>query len=240
MLETPVLSVVDLHVGYGPIKAVRGVSLAIEAGETVAVVGANGAGKTTLLRALTNLLTPERGEARFRGRAIASLPTHVLAAAGMLHLPEGRGVIGSLSVWENLRIGWEVRPARESFEAAVGRVYRRFPRLAERHQQRAGSLSGGEQQMVALARALINPPDLLLVDEPSLGLSPRLVGEVFEVLGEFKAAGMTVLLVEQNVRMALGFAHRGYVLKQGEIVLAGSGSDLLAEPDMLRHLLGGE
>ena len=240
MLETPVLSVVDLHVGYGPIRAVRGVSLAIEAGETVAVVGANGAGKTTLLRALTNLLTPERGEARFRGRAIASLPTHVLAAAGMLHLPEGRGVIGSLSVWENLRIGWEVRPARESFEAAVGRVYRRFPRLAERHQQRAGSLSGGEQQMVALARALINPPDLLLVDEPSLGLSPRLVGEVFEVLGEFKAAGMTVLLVEQNVRMALGFAHRGYVLKQGEIVLAGSGSDLLAEPDMLRHLLGGE
>ncbi|HVM77813.1 MAG TPA: ABC transporter ATP-binding protein [Stellaceae bacterium] len=240
MLETPVLSVVDLHVGYGPIKAVRGVSLAIEAGETVAVVGANGAGKTTLLRALTNLLTPERGEARFRGRAIASLPTHALAAAGMLHLPEGRGVIGSLSVWENLRIGWEVRPARESFEAAVGRVYRRFPRLAERHQQRAGSLSGGEQQMVALARALINPPDLLLVDEPSLGLSPRLVGEVFEVLGEFKAAGMTVLLVEQNVRMALGFAHRGYVLKQGEIVLAGSGSDLLAEPDMLRHLLGGE
>ena len=240
MPETPILSIADLHVGYGAIKAVRGMSLAVEAGETVAVVGANGAGKTTLLRALTNMLTPERGEIRYRGRSIASLPTHVLAAEGVLHVPEGRGVIGSLSVWENLRIGWEIRPAHENFETAAGRVYRRFSRLRERRDQRAGSLSGGEQQMVALARAMINPPSLLLVDEPSLGLSPRLVGEIFEILGEFKAAGMTILLVEQNVRMALAFAHRGYVLKQGEIVLAGTGSDLLAEPDMLRHLLGGE
>jgi branched-chain amino acid transport system ATP-binding protein len=227
MPDAPVLEVRNIKVGYGPIKAIRDCSLEIGAGETVAVVGANGAGKTTLLRAISRMIPVEAGDIRFGGEVIAGRPTHALARAGLLHVPEGRGVMPSLSVWENIRISWEVRPTTVAFEAALALVFERFPRLAERKAQRAGTLSGGEQQMLALARAIANPPKLLLIDEPSLGLSPIMIAE-----------GMTILLVEQNVHAALRFAARAYIIKQGEIVAQGTGAALLADPDMLKHYLG--
>ncbi|HEX7007923.1 MAG TPA: ABC transporter ATP-binding protein [Alphaproteobacteria bacterium] len=234
----PVLRVDSLHVAYGPIKALRGCSLSVAAGETVAVVGANGAGKTTLLRAISNLLPHQSGSISFSGASTAGTAPHELARGGLLHIPEGRGTIGRLTVAENLRIAYDIRPSDTPFEAAVERVFQRFPRIRERYEQRAGSLSGGEQQMLALARAVVNPPRLLLVDEPSLGLSPAMVAEAFLVLRQFQEDGMTILLVEQNVRRALAFADRGYVLRQGAIVMEGAGGELLSEPDMLKHYLG--
>jgi branched-chain amino acid transport system ATP-binding protein len=236
--DAPVLSVEDLRVSYGPIKAIRGCSLQVNAGETVAVVGANGAGKTTLLRAISQTLPIEAGEVLFRGETVRGRRTHALARGGMLHVPEGRGVLPSLTVWENLRIAWEIRPARAAFEDALERAYLTFPRLKERLRQAAGTMSGGEQQMLALARAIVNPPELLLVDEPSLGLSPLLVGEAYRALRRFQEAGMTILLVEQNVQIALRFAQRAYVLKQGEIVAQGGGAELLRDPAILEHYLG--
>jgi branched-chain amino acid transport system ATP-binding protein len=238
MPDAPVLEVRNIKVGYGPIKAIRDCSLEIGAGETVAVVGANGAGKTTLLRAISRMIPVEAGDIRFGGEVIAGRPTHALARAGLLHVPEGRGVMPSLSVWENIRISWEVRPTTVAFEAALALVFERFPRLAERKAQRAGTLSGGEQQMLALARAIANPPKLLLIDEPSLGLSPIMIAEAYNALRRFQADGMTILLVEQNVHAALRFAARAYIIKQGEIVAQGTGAALLADPDMLKHYLG--
>jgi branched-chain amino acid transport system ATP-binding protein len=238
MADVPVLEVRGIKVGYGPIKAIRGCSLEVAAGETVAVVGANGAGKTTLLRAISRMLPLEAGEIRFAGQSIAGRRTHLLARDGLLHVPEGRGVMPNLSVWGNIRISWEVRPTDIAFETALERVFERFPRLAERRQQRAGTLSGGEQQMLALARAIANPPRLLLIDEPSLGLSPIMIAEAYKALRRFQADGMTILLVEQNVHGALRFAQRAYILKQGEIVAQGTGEGLLADPDMLKHYLG--
>jgi len=238
MPEAPILEVEAIKVGYGPIKAIRDCSLEVRSGETVAVVGANGAGKTTLLRAISRMLPLEGGEIVLAGESIAGKPTHALARAGLLHVPEGRGVMPSLSVWENIRISWEVRPTAHSFETALDLVFERFPRLAERRLQRAGTLSGGEQQMLALARAIANPPKLLLIDEPSLGLSPLMIGEAYKALRKFQADGMTILLVEQNVHAALRFAGRAYILKQGEIVAHGTGAGLLADPDTLRHYLG--
>ncbi len=238
MADAPVLEVRGIKVGYGPIKAIRDCSLDVAAGETVAVVGANGAGKTTLLRAISRMLPLEAGEIRFAGQSVAGRRTHLLARDGLLHVPEGRGVMPNLSVWENIRISWEVRPTEIAFEAALQRVFERFPRLAERRMQRAGTLSGGEQQMLALARAIANPPRLLLLDEPSLGLSPIMIAEAYKALRQFQADGMTILLVEQNVHAALRFAQRAYILKQGEIVAQGTGEGLLADPDMLKHYLG--
>jgi branched-chain amino acid transport system ATP-binding protein len=238
MPDGPVLEVRGIKVGYGPIKAIRDCSLEVGAGETVAVVGANGAGKTTLLRAISRLLPLEAGEIRFAGQSIAGRRTHMLARDGLLHVPEGRGVMPNLSVWENIRISWEVRPTDTPFEVALERVFERFPRLAERRLQRAGTLSGGEQQMLALARAIANPPRLLLIDEPSLGLSPIMIAEAYKALRQFQADGMTILLVEQNVHGALRFARRAYIIKQGEIVAHGTGEGLLADPDMLKHYLG--
>jgi len=237
-LPQPILEVEDLHVGYGPIKAVRGCSLMLEPGETVAVVGANGAGKTTLLRALSSLLPHAQGKARFLDRPIGGGRAHDLARLGLLHIPEGRGTFGRLTVRENLRIAYDIRPTALSFEAGLKRVFARFPRLSERQAQLAGSLSGGEQQMLALARALINPPRLLMVDEPSLGLSPAMVIEAFNVLREFRDSGIAILLVEQNVMSALNLARRAYVLRQGQIVMQGESRKLLAEGDMLKHYLG--
>ena len=238
MADAPVLEVRGIKVGYGPIKAIRDCSLDVAAGETVAVVGANGAGKTTLLRAISRMLPLEAGEIRFAGQSVAGRRTHLLARDGLLHVPEGRGVMPNLSVWENIRISWEVRPTEIAFEAALQRVFERFPRLAERRMQRGGTLSGGEQQMLALARAIANPPRLLLLDEPSLGLSPIMIAEAYKALRQFQADGMTILLVEQNVHAALRFAQRAYILKQGEIVAQGTGEGLLADPDMLKHYLG--
>ena len=237
-MPSPILEVEELHAGYGPIKAVRGCTLALEAGETVAVVGANGAGKTTLLRALSNLLPHEQGRVRFLGEPVAGAPAHALARRGLFHIPEGRGTLGRLTVRDNLRIAYDVRPMMATFDTALQPVFARFPRLKERQAQLAGSLSGGEQQMLALARALINPPRLLLVDEPSLGLAPVMVAEAFHVLREFKESGMSILLVEQNVTSALKLASRAYVLRQGQIVMQGESRKLLAEADMLKHYLG--
>jgi branched-chain amino acid transport system ATP-binding protein len=232
-----VLAVEDLHVGYGPIKAVRGCSFLLAEAETVAIIGANGAGKTTIMRALSNLIPRERGHILFTGISTKDRGPHLLAREGMLHVPEGRGVLGRLSVAENLRIAYDVRPSGRAFEEAVALAFRRFPRLGERSGQRAGSLSGGEQQMLALAKAIVNPPKLLLVDEPSLGLAPIMIREAFAVLSEFRDAGITILLVEQNVRNALQLAQRAYVLCQGEIVLEGMSATLLAkENELRRHL----
>ena len=232
------LEVDRLEVAYGPIRALRGCSLRVAAGETVVVVGANGAGKTTLLRAISNVLPHTAGEVRFDNRSTRGVRTDLLTRQGLLHVPEGRGVIARLTVEDNLRLAYDRQAPTEPFAEACARVFVRFPRLQERLAQSAGSLSGGEQQMLALARALINPPPMLLVDEPSLGLSPAMVREVFRVLREFKANGVTLLLVEQNVRQALGIADRAYVLRHGEIVNESSGSALLADPDMLGYYLG--
>ena len=233
-----VLETRSLSVAYGPIRALSGVSIRVGEGETIAIVGANGAGKTTLMKALSALLPAQSGEIAFMGRTIRGMGPHDLARAGMLHVPEGRGTLGTLAVEENLRIAYDVRPAPLGYEAAAAAVFARFPRLAERRRQRASSMSGGEQQMLALARAIINPPAVLLVDEPSLGLSPLLVKEAFSVLHEFRARGTTMLVVEQNVRSALRLADRGYVLRQGEVIASGPAAELLADQQLLNRYLG--
>ena len=243
MRDAPILDVRDLHVSYGPIKAVRGISLTVGRGETAAVIGANGAGKTTLMRAVSNLLPPAKGDIRLEGEPTARVAPHALARRGLLHIPEGRGTLQRLSVIENLRIAFDreaggARGADREFPAALDQVYARFPRLAERRTQAAGTLSGGEQQMLALARAIIRRPLLLLLDEPSLGLSPRMVREAFEVLAQFKTDGIPMVIVEQNARAALGLADSGYVMRQGEIVFAAAARDLLNDASMLRHYLG--
>jgi branched-chain amino acid transport system ATP-binding protein len=236
--EGKVLEVRAVHASYGPIKAVRGVSLDVRPGESVAVIGANGAGKTTLLRAISGMIPQVTGDVLFAGSQVRGHRSHALARAGLLHVPEGRGTLPSLSVAENLRLAWEVRKAEVPFAQALQRACEVFPRLGERLAQRAGTLSGGEQQMLALARAIMNPPRLLLVDEPSLGLSPLMVFEAYRALRRFQDEGMAILLVEQNMQQALRFAHRAYVLKQGELVAEGASEQLLAEPGMLEHYLG--
>lgn len=233
-----VLNVMDLHVSYGPIKALRGVSLSVSQGETVAIVGANGAGKSTLMRALSGIIPIATGQADFLGLNILRSKPHVLARHGMLHVPEGRGTLQGMSVEENLKLAWEVRPTDRSFEKAVQEVYSRFPRLQERSLQLAGNLSGGEQQMLAIARALINRPRLLLVDEPSMGLSPRLAQEVFQALAEMRDSGMTILLVEQSVRRALDIAHRAYVLSHGVFTASGESTQLIEDPTVVTSYLG--
>jgi branched-chain amino acid transport system ATP-binding protein len=233
-----VLVVEGLHASYGPIKAVRGVSLEVRSGESVAVIGANGAGKTTLLRAISGMIPQVTGSVMFCGQHVLGLRSHALARSGLLHVPEGRGTLPSLSVEENMRLAWEVRPVETTFANALKRACEVFPRLGERLAQRAGTLSGGEQQMLALARAIMNPPQLLLVDEPSLGLSPLMVSEAYRALQRFQHEGMAILLVEQNMEQALRFAHRAYVLKQGELVTEGTSEQLRNEPGMLEHYLG--
>jgi len=237
-MSEPQLSVTDLHVSYGPIKALRGVTLHAHEGETIAVLGANGAGKTTLLRAISNMLARQQGSVRINGADTAGVPAHRLVREGLLHVPEGRGTIGRLTVLENLRLAYDLRPTAQPFEAALEMVFARFPRMSERLAQRAGNLSGGEQQMLTLARAIVNRPRLLLVDEPSLGLSPVMVDEAFAVLREFQSSGMTLLIVEQNVRKTLRLVHWAYILRQGQIVASGSGEQLLHDPEILSHYLG--
>jgi branched-chain amino acid transport system ATP-binding protein len=235
------LSVKNLEVSYGAIRALRGVTLDVQQGETVAVIGANGAGKSTLMRTLSGLLRPTSGNAEFDSINLANTAPHVIAQRGLLHIPEGRGTLGRLSVGENLRIAFDRNRAaagRESFEAACERVFLRFPRLKERLKQAAGSMSGGEQQQLAMARPLLAKPKLLMLDEPSLGLSPVMVSTVFSVLRELRDAGMTILIVEQNARAALKLSHRAYVLKQGLMVHEGRSSDLLSDSTVLSHYLG--
>jgi branched-chain amino acid transport system ATP-binding protein len=235
------LSVKDLEVNYGAIRALRGVTLNVEPGEAVAVIGANGAGKSTLMRTLSGLLRPVAGSADFDGMNLGKAAPHKIAQGGLLHIPEGRGTLGRLTVAENLRIAYDRDPsaaAAESFEQACEHVFLRFPRLKDRLKQAAGSMSGGEQQQLAMARPLLAKPKLLMLDEPSLGLSPVMVSTVFSVLRELRDAGMTILIVEQNARAALKLSHRAYVLKQGRMVHEGTSGDLLADNSVLSHYLG--
>lgn len=234
----PLLDVRNLHVSYGAIRAVRGVSLHVEPGEIVTLIGSNGAGKSTILRAISGLLRPAQGDLTFDGAPLTGFQPHRIARRGVIQVPEGRGIFANLTVSENLDLGSYCRQdgarAREERERALTL----FPRLQERLQQNAGTLSGGEQQMLAIARALIAGPRLLLLDEPSLGLAPQIMQTIFRVVREINAAGTTILLVEQNAHMALQVAHRAYVLESGELVTSGPAKDLAASDEVRKAYLG--
>ncbi len=233
---SPLVRIEDLHVSYGAVQALRGVSIEIGTGEIVTLIGANGAGKTTLLRTISGLVRPSSGRMTFDGRDLGATPAHVIVAAGLSHVPEGRLIFPDLTVEENLKLGAFLR--RDDTAADRERVFTLFPRLRERRVQRAGTLSGGEQQMLAIGRALMSKPRVLLMDEPSLGLAPLLVRQIFDTIREINAAGTTILLVEQNAHMALSVAHRGYVLETGKIVLSGPARDLEANPEVRKAYLG--
>jgi len=232
------LELSGVDVAYGDLPALSGVDLVVEPGETLSVVGANGAGKTTLLRTISGLLRPRRGELRFEGEPIDRLACHRIVERGVVHVPEGRKVFGSLTVRENLELGSYTRAAKARRSDSLERVFTLFPRLRERAGQAAGTLSGGEQQMLAIGRALMTLPKLLMLDEPSLGLAPLIVKEIFRIIGEINRAGTTVLLVEQNTRQALALSRRGYVLENGRVALSGSGETLLGNEHVRRAYLG--
>ena len=232
------LTVDHLSVFYGAVQALRDVSFHVEKGEIVTLIGSNGAGKSTTLRALSGVVRTEGGSIEHDGRSIAGLPSHRIARMGIAHVPEGRGIFDNMSVRENLEMGAYTRSSRKEVEESFGRVFALFPRLAERAAQIAGTLSGGEQQMLAIGRGLVQRPDLLLLDEPSMGLSPLLVGEIFRMIVEINKAGTTILLVEQNASMALAVADRAYVLETGEITLEGKASDLQEDPKVRAAYLG--
>lgn len=227
-----------LDVHYGAIHALRGVSLEVSEGEIVALIGSNGAGKTTTLRAVSNVVFATEGSIRYLGESTAGWGAHTLVRRGIAHAPEGRGIFPELTVRENLRLGAFVRRDKD-IDRDIGRQFELFPRLAERAQQVAGTLSGGEQQMLAVARALMSRPRLLLLDEPSLGLAPQIVQLIFRIIRDVNASdGVGILLVEQNAHLALGMAHRGYVLETGSIVMTGTGAELLRSPDVRKAYLG--
>jgi branched-chain amino acid transport system ATP-binding protein len=233
----PILEVQDLHVHYGGIAAVKGVSFEVAAGEMVCLIGANGAGKTTTLKALARLL-PARGALRYQGQSLLQRQAHELIGAGMTLVPEGRGIFARLTVAENLDMGAYCRNDKAEIAADLQRVHGLLPRLKERAKQVAGTLSGGEQQMLAIGRALMSRPRLLLLDEPSMGLAPLMVQKVFEVIRSVAAEGVTILLVEQNARLALSVAARGYVMDGGRITLSDSAPALLANPKVREAYLG--
>jgi branched-chain amino acid transport system ATP-binding protein len=233
------LQIQDVAVYYGGIQALKGVSLHLDLGELLAIVGANGAGKTTLLRTVSGVLRARSGSIRFDGRDVTRLPPHAIVGLGIAHSPEGRQLFGGLTVVENLRLGAVQRSDRAAVEHDFEYVFELFPILRERRQQRAGTLSGGEQQMLAIGRALMARPRLLLLDEPSLGLAPLLVERIFDVIARLKSERVTLLLVEQNARMALEVADRAYVMETGRIKLTGSAAELAANPDVERAYLGG-
>ncbi|WP_283672911.1 ABC transporter ATP-binding protein [Butyricicoccus sp. Marseille-Q5471] len=231
------LEVKNLNVYYGLIHAIRDVSFEVEQGEVVALIGANGAGKTTTLHTVTGLLPAKSGQVIFEGNDITKKPGHEIVRLGMSHVPEGRRVFAELSVYENLKMGAYTRPKAEIAESLAG-VYKRFPRLEERKNQFAGTLSGGEQQMLAMGRALMSRPKILLLDEPSMGLSPLFVSEIFKIIEEVSAAGTTVLLVEQNAKKALSIADRAYVLETGKVVKSGEAKLLLDDDSIKQAYLG--
>jgi branched-chain amino acid transport system ATP-binding protein len=233
-----VLELDGVDVAYGAIQALRGLSLEVRAGELVTLIGANGAGKTTTIRSISGLLRPTAGAIRFEGEPIHTAPPERIVARGIVQVPEGRRIFPELTVEENLRVGAYLVRDRGQVARDFERVYALFPRLRERRGQRGSTLSGGEQQMLAFGRALMAGPRLLLLDEPSLGLAPRLVDEVARVVAELKGGGLTILLVEQNARLALALADRGYVIETGRIVLSDTGARLLANPDVQRSYLG--
>jgi len=228
-----------LEVSYGGIRAVKGIDLTVRSGELVCLIGANGAGKTTTLKSLCGMLAPSHGEVLYEGVPIAGRPSYELVRRGISMVPEGRGIFGRLTLEENLRIGAYTRRDHAAIRADLERLYELFPRLAERRAQQAGTLSGGEQQMLAIGRALMSRPRLLLLDEPSMGLAPMLVQKIFETIRRIAEEGMTLLLVEQNARLALEVSHRGYVMESGNIVLADSAKALLKDPKVQECYLGG-
>ncbi len=232
------LKVENLSVSYGVIGAVKGVSFEVGQGEIVALIGANGAGKTTILQTITGLIQPRGGSIRFDGADLLKTPAHKIVSLGMAHVPEGRRIFQELTVLENLRLGAFTRKDKKEIADSLEMVYSRFPRLRERRTQIAGTLSGGEQQMLAMGRALMSRPKIILMDEPSMGLSPLLVSEVFDIIREINAAGTTVLVVEQNARKVLSIADRAYVLETGKIVLEGDAKDLLSDDSVKKAYLG--
>jgi branched-chain amino acid transport system ATP-binding protein len=227
-----------VEVAYGDLPALRGVSLSVEAGETLSVVGANGAGKTTMLRAISGLMRPRAGQIVLDGVRLDTLPSHAIVEHGVVQVPEGRKIFPSLTVLENLEMGSYISAARARRREGLEQVFALFPRLKEREGQAAGTMSGGEQQMLAIGRALMARPRVLMLDEPSLGLAPIIVKEIFRIIGEINQLGTTVLLVEQNTRQALALSRRGYVLENGRVVLEGSGADLLGNEHVKRAYLG--
>ena len=235
---TALLEVRDLEVSYGHIKAVQGISFEVHTGEIRTLVGANGAGKSTTLLALSGLLKPQAGSIRFEGEELTKLPTHKIVERGLVQVAEGRAILTTLTVRENLELGAYRRKDRAAIASDLERVLTLFPRLEERINGIAGNLSGGEQQMLAIGRALLAKPRLLLLDEPSMGLAPIIVQDIFRKLREINAEGLTIFLVEQNVRQALKIAHHGYVIESGKIVLEGSGAKLLHDPKVLAAYLG--
>jgi branched-chain amino acid transport system ATP-binding protein len=232
------LKVTDLKVNYGVIQAIKGVSFEVNEGEIIALIGANGAGKTTILHTITGLITPKSGMIEFEGKNITKTPAHKIVTLGMAHVPEGRRVFADLSVYENLVMGAYTRKDKNEIEESLKSVYQRFPRLEERKNQLAGTLSGGEQQMLAMGRALMSHPKIILMDEPSMGLSPIFVNEIFKIIQDVSASGTTVLLVEQNAKKALSIADRAYVLETGNIVLDAKASVLMEDDSIKKAYLG--
>lgn len=232
------LSVKNLEVHYGMIKAIKDVSFEVKQGEVIALIGANGAGKTTILHTISGLLQPSRGRVVFEGTDITRIAAHKIVSLGMAHVPEGRRVFSQLTVFENLKLGAYTRKDKKEMEETLGMIYKRFPRLEERKNQIAGTLSGGEQQMLAMGRALMSQPKIILMDEPSMGLSPIFVEEVFKIIQDISAGGTTVLLVEQNAKKALTIANRAYVLETGNIILEGDANKLMNDESVKKAYLG--
>lgn len=232
------LEVKDLEVSYGMIQAIKGISFEVNQGEVIALIGANGAGKTTILHTITGLLAPKAGTIMFEERDITKVPAHKIVTMGMAHVPEGRRIFGQLSVYENLKMGAYTRKDKQEIGETLEHVYLRFPRLKERRNQMAGTLSGGEQQMLAMGRALMSKPKIILMDEPSMGLSPIFVNEIFDIIREVSAGGTTVLLVEQNAKKALAIADRAYVLETGKIALEGNAKELMHDDSIKKAYLG--
>ena len=232
------LEVQDLEVNYGVIKAIKGVSFEVNEGEVISLIGANGAGKTTILHAVSGLLNKTAGTVMFEGKDITKIPAHKIVYMGMSHVPEGRRVFAQLTVLENLKLGAYSRKDKNELNETLEKVYKSFPRLEERKNQLAGTLSGGEQQMLAMGRALMSHPKLILMDEPSMGLSPIFVEEIFNIIKEISASGTTVLLVEQNAKKALSIADRAYVLETGNITLSGDAKTLMNDESVKKAYLG--
>ena len=233
-----ILKVDDINVYYGAIHAIKGVSFEVNEGEVVTLIGANGAGKSTILKTVAGLLSSRTGSVQFMGKGLGGIPAHKIVPMGLALVPEGRQIFLQMTVEENLQMGAFTRPASE-YDESIADVYQRFPRLKERQNQIAGTLSGGEQQMLAMGRALMSKPSLLMLDEPSMGLAPILVEQIFDIVRELNQHGTTILLVEQNANMALSVAHRGYVLETGKIVATGTGAELLDDESVKKAYLGG-
>lgn len=232
------LEIEKLEVYYGAINAIKGISFSVEQGEIIALIGANGAGKTTTLHTITGLVPAKHGSVKLNGTDITKIPAHKIVSMGMAHVPEGRRVFAQLTVYENLMLGAYTRKDKAEIAETLERVYERFPRLKERRKQTAGTLSGGEQQMLAMGRALMSKPSIILMDEPSMGLSPLYVSEIFDIITEINKSGTTVLLVEQNAKKALSIANRAYVLETGTIALSGDAKELMDNEQVKKAYLG--